>query len=125
MNETLLILAITVIIIGVLLLAGLAIWLAVDRRRTQATLQSQPIQHSEYQAAGGQRPGQSQPPISPTPARRPAAAQATEPAGGKAALAARPLKDVSSSGEYPAAAIYDQTILPTPSAKRRPRQQSQ
>ncbi len=128
MNDTVLILAISVIIIGVLILAGLAFWLALDRRRTHTSLQSQPIRQGDQQAPGGQRPaqaglpgGQRPSPAAPTPAV-PQAPKRNQ--GGKADPAAQPPKDIGSSGEYPAAALYDQTLLPGQPAKRRNKQQS-
>ena len=112
MNELLIILAISVIIIGFLILVGVAIWLAMERRR----LSGAPTQRANQPAIPQAAP---QTPAAPAKAATPPAAAAA-PAGaeGKASDALpkeKPRqKEVHPSGEYPSAALYDQTLLPQP-----------
>ncbi len=119
MNELLVILAISVIIIGFLILVGIAIWLAAERRRNLAAAQSQPSQQRGSQPATQPAP-QGGPAAAPAPATPPAA---TGQAGSTPAPENPPQKELHTSGEYPSAALYDQTLLPQP-PKRRPRPQS-
>ena len=111
MNELLIILAISVIIIGFLILVGVAIWLAMERRRLSATPAQRDNQPAKPQAA---------PRTSAAPARAatPPAAAMTPAAEGKASDAPPKEKsrqrEVHPSGEYPSAALYDQTLLPQP-----------
>jgi hypothetical protein len=105
MNDLLVILAISVIIIGFLILVGVALWLAAERRRhlsagpTTATRQP-----AVQRPATGEKPAE-QAPANPSPAGDP------------------PPKEGLHSGEYPSAALYDQTLLPQP-PKRRSRHQT-
>ena len=98
--DTTVMIAISIIALGFVILAGLAIWLAVDRqRRNQQTPIVQPPQQS-----------------GPKPAHQPPApASQSTPAGQKGP---GNLPDPQHSGEYPAAALYDQTILPAPPRRR-------
>ncbi|HLW00170.1 MAG TPA: hypothetical protein VKT82_15995 [Ktedonobacterales bacterium] len=126
-------LAISVIVIGFLILAGVAIWLAAERRRTLSAAPGRPApQRASQPAAPQQQPatqpanqGQQaapQPAAPPTPSAAPAAAP--EKASSAAPAAPKAQKDEHSSGEYPSAANYDQTILPEPPRRRtRPRSQ--
>ncbi len=111
MNELLIILAISVIIIGFLILVGVAIWLAVERRRLSAA----PAQRANQPAA---QQGGAQGAATPARAATPPAAAVTPAAEGKASDAPpkeKPRqKEVHPSGEYPSAALYDQTLLPEP-----------
>jgi hypothetical protein len=117
MSDTLLILvAISIIVIGALLLAGLAIWLAIDRNRQVSAGRgqtSQPSGNAPARAAEPSRPAASSAPKGPK-----APAQQKDVAG---PAEIKPTKDAASSGEYPAASQYDQTLLPPP--KRRTRSQ--
>jgi hypothetical protein len=111
MNELLIILAISVIIIGFLILVGVAIWLAMERRR----LSGVPTKRANQPAAPR---GGAQGPAAPARAATPPAAAVTPDTEGKASDAPpkeKPRqKEVHPSGEYPSAALYDQTLLPQP-----------
>ncbi len=118
MNDLLVILAISVIIIGFLILVGVAIWLAAERRRHLAAGQNTAARQP---AAAGEKPAAPPPAM---PAAKPAAeAEPKNTAGDASPAGNAPQKDVLHSGEYPSAAIYDQTLLPQP-PKRRTRPQS-
>lgn len=134
MSDPTVIIALSIILVGVLILAGLAIWLAVDRqRRSQHASTSQPAPQSGSYPMSQPRPAASQPAkdrsqapaqqppehAQPTPAQHAPAPQQRTPASG----ASSKLPDPVSSGEYPSAALYDQTILPEP-PKRRTRKTS-
>ena len=114
--DTTVIIAISIIALGFIILIGLAVWLALDRqRRNQQTLAAQPPQQS------GPQPDR-QPPATSTPGApsrppeaRPAPASKSAPAEQKAPS---PPPDSIHSGEYPAAGLYDQTILPPPPKRR-------
>jgi hypothetical protein len=127
MNDPLLILAISIIILGFLLLAGLALWLAIDRnRRNQPATQHQPAWQGRHRAPERQQPisqppvDQRQPPVIQKALPQPPAASssATAPAApekealGVESQAGHPPKDPGASGYYPGAELYDQTILP-------------
>ncbi|GEM_PF-2341601 len=135
--DILVVVAISTIVIGALLLAGLAIWLAIDRtRQVQAGrgAAGQPGGSASARAEGPSRatPAAPQAPTGPkTPEQQQEAAGPAEVRAAKEAAKikpanspaeARPAKDAASSGEYPAAEQYDQTLLPPPS-KRRTRSQ--
>lgn len=111
MNELLVILAISVIVIGFLILVGIAIWLAAERRHNLAAAQNQPTQQR-----GGQPDSQGAPAAPPAPATPPVAAAGQ--AGSEPAPENAPQKEPHASGEYPSAALYDQTILPPPPKRR-------
>jgi cytoskeletal protein RodZ len=111
------IIAISIIALGFLILTGLAVWLAVDRqRRSQQTPTVQPPRQSGPKAAY-QPPGPASSPAAtpgPTEAKQAPSSQSA-PARQKAP--ANP-PDPQHSGEYPAAELYDQTLLPTPPKRR-------
>lgn len=118
MNELLVILAISVMIIGFLILVGIALWLAMERRRSLAA-QSQPAPQRGGQP--GQPPAQQQPASQGAPAAAPAPATppaAAGQAGSEPAPGNPPPKEPRASGEYPSAALYDQTLLPQPPKRR-------
>lgn len=121
MNDLLVILAISVIIIGFLILVGVALWLAAERRRhLSAETNTAARQLAVQRSATGEKPA--------VPKDQPAAsasAMPKDPAGGTAPAGTpqTPQKEVHPSGEYPSAAMYDQTLLPQP-PKRRTRPQS-
>ncbi|HEU5200671.1 MAG TPA: hypothetical protein VFU32_13615 [Ktedonobacterales bacterium] len=103
--DTTVIIAISIIALGFVILAGLAIWLAVDRqRRNQQTPAAQPLQQSAPKPAR-----QSPAPASPS-------ATTPDPPAAKQALASH--ADPQHSGEYPSAELYDQTLLPTHPKRR-------
>lgn len=122
MNEFLSILAISVITIGFLVLVGVALWLATERRRHLSAGQYPPARPLAVE----------QPAASPAsaalgkPAAQPAATGTPEapkdPAGEAASAGSTPQKEAHPSGEYPSAELYDQTLLPQP-PRRRTRQQ--
>jgi hypothetical protein len=120
-GDILIILAISVIIIGFVILAGVAFWLAIERRQTLSAPAGRPAPQRESQPAAQQSvPSASQGQIAPaqpaTPAATPEKAGSTTPATPQAQ------KELLPSGEYPSAANYDQTILPEPPRRRtRPR----
>jgi dienelactone hydrolase len=131
MNDILIILAISVIILGFLMLVGLALWLAAERRRARSA-----VPYPPRQPLASQPVAQPQRPVAPEaadedptvqlrrPAASPAAAAPAESQAGSAAPAeSKPQKDLLPSGEYPSAALYDQTLLPPP-PKRRTRPQT-
>lgn len=124
MNDIILGLAISVIIIGFLILVGVALWLAAERRRNRLAAQGQPAPQRGGQPAAQQSQTASQ--VSGAQAQTPgstAASAAPEGQAGSAASAgAPPHKDANSSGEYPSAALYDQTLLPQPPKRRGPPQ---
>lgn len=124
MNDIILVLAISVIIIGFLILVGVALWLAAERRRNRFAAQGQPAPQRASRAAAqppqtasqgsgaqGQPPGEAAAPAAPE-----------GPAGSTSPAGAPPHKDANSSGEYPSAALYDQTLLPERSKRRTPPQ---
>ncbi|HEY7355502.1 MAG TPA: hypothetical protein VH590_03515 [Ktedonobacterales bacterium] len=119
MNELLVILAISVIIIGFLILVGIALWLAMERRRNLTTAQSQPApQRGSQPAAPPQPASQEAHAAAAAPAVPPAATAgqaSSEPAPGNPAQ-----KEPHASGEYPSASLYDQTLLPPPKRRTRP-----
>ncbi|HEY7349777.1 MAG TPA: hypothetical protein VH599_15785 [Ktedonobacterales bacterium] len=133
MNELIVIFAVSVIIIGFLILVGAALWLAAERRRTLSALPRQPqwqigsqppAQHAPW--AAQRPPVQEQPPAQqpaapPTPAAAPA--EVIDNASSAPPTGPRPHKEAHASGEYPSAALYDQTLLPEP-PKRRTRPES-
>src|SRR5689334_1413330 len=102
MNELLVILAISVMIIGFLILVGIAAWLAMERRRTLAA-QSQPTRQRASPPAAQQ-------PVSPGPPAAPPAPATSPAAAGQASSAPAPAnppqKEPHASGEYPSAALY-------------------
>ena len=115
--DTTVIIAISIIVLGFVILSGLAIWLAVDRQhRSQQIPSVQPPQQS------GPKPVHQPPAQASTPAATPGQSEAKQaPASqgaptGKKAPANPP--DPQHSGEYPAADLYDQTLLPTPPKRR-------
>jgi cytoskeletal protein RodZ len=114
MNELLVILAISVIIIGFLILVGIALWLAAERRRNLAA-QSRPAQQRGGQPVMQQPVPQATPTAAPAPADPPAA---EGQAGSVPTTGNPPQKEPHASGEYPSAALYDQTILPQPPRRR-------
>jgi predicted lipid-binding transport protein (Tim44 family) len=123
-------LAIGVIIIGFIILAGVAFWLALERRRALSAGPGQSAPQRGSQPAAPQQ--RSAPPANQEQKAAPAAAQPAAPApsatpeNASSAAPATPKaqKDVHPSGEYPSAASYDQTILPEP-PRRRTRQRPQ
>ena len=129
MNDLLVILAISVIIIGFLILVGVAIWLAAERRRHLAAASNTAArQPAVLLAETGEKPAVPAPTAPTAPKEHPAdSASATpkDPAGetAPAGTPQTPQKEVLSSGEYPSAAMYDQTLLPQP-PKRRTRHQT-
>ena len=109
-NDLLIILAVSVIIIGFLVLVGVALWLAAERRRHLSA--GQPSTASQTSAS------QEKPAVSQPAAAAAAPGAATDQAG-KTTSADATLG--YHSGEYPAAALYDQTLLPQPpTGDRRP-----
>lgn len=136
MSDILVLVAISTIVIGALLLAGLAIWLAIDRNRQiqdgrgvagqpggNAPARPQelprPTPAASQAPTGSKTPGQQQEAAGPAEVRAVKDAANTRPANSPAEV--KPAKDAASSGEYPAAGQYDQTLLPPP--KRRTRSQ--
>lgn len=119
MNNLILGLAISIIIIGFLILVGVALWLAAERRRSRFAAQSQPAPQRASQPAA--QPPQTAPQGQP-PGEAAAPAVPEGPAGSAAPAGAPPHKDANSSGEYPSAALYDQTLLPQPPKRRSPPQ---
>jgi len=122
MPDLTIIIAISIITLGFLILAGLAIWLALDRQRhnQQASTGQPERQNTPYSA--------SQPPLhkprtlarpAPVPAgmtdSEQAPARKRAPAGTGASAT---VPDPVISGEYPSASLYDQTILPDPPKPR-------
>lgn len=115
--DTTVLIAIGIIALGFVILTGLAAWLAVDRqRRNRQTPAVQPPQQSGPKPAHPTPASASAPgaPAGPTGAK-PTPASQNAPAAPKAP-GAHP--DPIHSGEYPAAALYDQTILPAPPKRR-------
>lgn len=111
--DTTVMIAISIIALGFVILAGLAIWLAVDRqRRSQQTPAVQPPQQSSPKPAY-QPPKPASTPV-PTEARQAPSSQSA-PVRQKAPAN---LPDPQHSGEYPAAELYDQTLLPVPPKRR-------
>ena len=110
------IIAISIIALGFVILAGLAIWLALDRqRRSQSTPAVQQPPQSGLKAA---HPSPA-PAVTPAAAPGPIEAKQTParqtPSSQKAPAS---LPDPQHSGEYPAAEQYDQTFLPQPPRRR-------
>lgn len=109
--DTTVIIAISIIVLGFVILSGLAIWLAVDRqRRSQQIPSVQPPQQSSPKPAH-QRPARAS-----TPAATPGPHEIKQAPASQKAPANLP--DPQHSGEYPAADLYDQTLLPTPPKRR-------
>jgi hypothetical protein len=117
MNDILVIVSISVIIIGFLILVGVAIWLAVERRQLSAG-QPRSTPQRGSQPAAPQAAASQGPAIQGEPAAAPAASEGQ--AGGAAPTGSQTQKDANTSGEYPSAAIYDQTMLPEPRKPRTP-----
>ena len=105
------IIAISIIALGFVILAGLAIWLAVDRQRRS---QSTPAVQQPPQS--GPKPARQPPAPASAPAAAPGPIEAKQAPAGQQAPAT--LADPQHSGEYPAAAQYDQTLLPEPPRRR-------
>jgi cytoskeletal protein RodZ len=134
MSDTTVLIAISIIILGVLILAGLAIWLAVDRQRHQQASTGQAAPQSGSYPMGQPHPATSQPATSKHQAPTSQPAQHAGPAASQhaptpqhtapASKTGSKLPEPVNSGEYPSAALYDQTILPEP-PKRRSRKTSQ
>lgn len=115
--DTTVIIAISIIALGFLILTGLAVWLAVDRqRRNQQTPAVQPLQQSSP------KPAYQPPAPAPTPAAPPGPTAAKQAPASQSAPASPKAPahflDPQHSGEYPAAELYDQTLLPTPPKRR-------
>lgn len=128
MNDVILGLAISVIIIGFFILVGVAIWLAAERRRNLAML-SQPAPQSGSRPAAppSQTTDQAQQAPEQPPAHSSAATPVSQPAAtqGQASditpVETPPDRQAKLSGAYPAAELYDQTLLPQQPPKRRKR----
>jgi hypothetical protein len=106
--ETLVIIALSIIIAGFVILAGVAIWLAVDRR-----------QHKPQKATSPRTPTAERPAQRPAPRPEVVSAATVEPtrppreaAAAPAVKTPAPERDITSSAEYPSARTYDQTWLP-------------
>ena len=115
--DTTVIIAISIIVLGFVILSGLAIWLAVDRqRRSQQIPPVQPPQQS------GPKPARQRPVQASTPAATPGPGEAKQASASQSASTGQKapanLPDPQHSGEYPAADLYDQTLLPTPPKRR-------
>jgi predicted lipid-binding transport protein (Tim44 family) len=117
MNNLLITLAISVMVIGFLVLVGVALWLAAERRRNQPAVRQQPVRQTGSQPAGQQSTNPHEPGAQGQPAAAPPAAPGGQ-ASGAAPTETRQHKDANSSGEYPSAALYDQTLLPEPRKRR-------
>lgn len=121
MSQTLVIIAISIIVAGFVILAGVAIWLAMERRK-QLAPGNQPTQPKTT----GERPAQR-----PTPRPEVVSPASTEPAAASEGAAAAPAvkkptaeRDVTISSEYPQAGRYDQTWIPNqPRKSKRARTQ--
>ena len=124
MNNIILSVAIGIIIIGFLILVGVALWLAAERRRNRFAAQSQsaPQRASQPAAQQAQPTFQGHGAQGQPPGEAAAPAPPEGPAGGAAPDHAPPHKDANSSGEYPSAALYDQTLLPERPKRRSPPQ---
>jgi len=124
MNNIILGVAIGIIIIGFLILVGVALWLAAERRRNRFAAQGQPPPQRASQPAARQvQPAPQWPSAQAQPPGAAAAPVTPEgPAGSAAPAEAAPHKDANSSGEYPSAALYDQTLLPQRPKRRTPPQ---
>ena len=105
------IIAISIIALGFVILAGLAIWLAVDRQR-----RSQPTPAIQQQPQSGPKAANQRPGPAVTPAAAPGPKEAKQTPSSQKAPASLP--DPQHSGEYPAAELYDQTLLPQPPRRR-------
>jgi hypothetical protein len=109
MSETLVITALTIIIAGFLILVGVAIWLAVDRRRNPPGTRAQ-TRETPAPAPSAPR--------SERPAAEASAAAPAVPAARQPVHAGE-----TNSAEY-SAPIYDQTWLPNqPKRSKRPKTQ--
>ena len=109
--DTTVIIAISIIALGFVILTGLAIWLAVDRqRRHQHTPAVQPPRQSDP------KPVHQPPAPASPPAAQPGPAVVKQAPASQSVPAS--LHDPQHSGEYPAAELYDQTLLPAPPKRR-------
>lgn len=123
MSQTLAIIAISIIIAGFVILAGVAAWLAMERRK-----QLQPESKPALKTPSTEHPAQR-----PTPRPEVASTASVEPATEKEGASAVPaskkpaaVRDVNNSAEYPQAGRYDQTWIPNQSRKsKRPKTQEQ
>ncbi len=123
MSQTLAIIAISIIIAGFVILAGVALWLAAERRKHLA-----PEHTPAPKSSTAERPAQR-----PAPRPEVASPASAEPATEKDDAAAAPaskkpaaVRDVNNSAEYPQAGKYDQTWIPNQSRKsKRPKTQEQ
>jgi cytoskeletal protein RodZ len=125
MSETLVIIAVSIIIAGFLILAGVAAWLALERRK-----HFQPTTRSENQPAP-KTPPAGRPTQRPAPQQEVVSPASVEPVKAREAASAAPAaktpapdRDITSSAEYPQADRYDQTwIQNQPRHSKRPRTQ--
>ncbi|HEY7123994.1 MAG TPA: hypothetical protein VH540_08605 [Ktedonobacterales bacterium] len=123
MSQTLAIIAISIIIAGFVILAGVAVWLAMERRK-HLQPQSNPAQKTPSTEHPAQRPA---------PRPEVASPASVEPAKASESAAAAPAskkpasgRDVTTSAEYPQAGRYDQTWIPNqPRKSKRPKTEEQ
>jgi cytoskeletal protein RodZ len=123
MSQTLVIIAISIIIAGFVILAGVALWLALERRK-----QLQPESKPALKTPSTEHPAQR-----PTPRPEVASPASVEPAKANEDAAAAPapkkpahVQDVTTSAEYPQAGRYDQTWIPNqPRKSKRPKTEAQ
>ncbi len=115
--DTTVLIALSSVFLGLLMLVCLAAWLAADRQR--------PIQQSGPQPNSQPQSGEDRQtiPRAPEPYQQPTSSSApaapASQSSSSSLLAAGLADDPSSSAEYPAAALYDQTLLPGPRQRSR------
>jgi cytoskeletal protein RodZ len=105
MSETLVIIAISIIIAGFLILAGVALWLAMERRKHLA-----PEHPPAPKSSTAERPAPRPEVVSPASAEPAPVKEAASVA--PAAKTPAPERDITHSAEYPQAGKYDQTWIP-------------